>query len=65
MFQEGYDAVQNNEDPTSLLIKNREMVLKKKQAAKLPFTVTYQGDVAPKLTQFRLNARSLCPEDTD
>ncbi|KAF2885246.1 hypothetical protein ILUMI_20912 [Ignelater luminosus] len=49
-------------DHLEYLLKNRDFLLKAGEPVKARIFVKYDGDKAPKLIGFRLNARTVCPE---
>ncbi|KAG5875923.1 hypothetical protein JTB14_031167 [Gonioctena quinquepunctata] len=59
---EGFEAKFNDDDTKEVLLKNRKQLLKASSPITLKFTVSYEGSQLPKLIEYRLNARTLCPD---
>lgn len=63
-FQPGFDGQVESRSPTNdeLLIKNPNFVLSPKSPTNVRIIVKYDGNKVPSLTGYRLNARTVCPE---
>ena len=61
----GFEVVLDPETPKEALLKNREFVIKKNVKQNLGFKVSYNGEKAPLLVTYRLNARQFCPESDE